>query len=78
MRYFRNYIFSFEKEPEDSLINAINKGLKNGDVRFYDLISAEFFTLLDSKLFEKIKENYKNFEEKNLNSYTYDEDNLPF
>ncbi len=76
MRYFRNNIFTFEEEPEYSLINAINKGLKKGDKRFYDLVSVEFIST-DSKWTEKIKDNFDNFEEKYLYPYV-DEDDLLF
>ncbi|MCH7754784.1 TIGR02391 family protein [candidate division KSB1 bacterium] len=79
MRYFRNGILIFEEEPESSLISAINKRLKKGDSRFYDLVSAEFF-FSDSKWLEKIKDNYDNFEEQDLDQTTseVDEDDLPF
>ena len=76
MRYFRNNIFTFEEEPEYSLIHAINKGLNKGDKRFYDLVSVEFISI-DSKWTEKIKDGFDNFEEKNLYPYN-DEDDLPF
>ena len=55
------------------MINAINKGLKKGDARFYDLVSVEFLTS-DSKWIEKIRNNFENFQEKDLNPYKYDED----
>lgn len=76
IRYFRNNILTFDEEPEYSLINAINKGLKKGDRRFYDLVSVEFISP-DSKWTENIKDNFNNFEAKNLYPYVNKND-IPF
>lgn len=76
MKYFRNSILAFDEQPEYSLINAINKGLKKGDKRFYDLVSVEFLNP-ESKWLKEIQNNYDTFEEKDLYPYL-DEDNLPF
>ncbi len=77
-RFFRNSILSYDTEPSYSVINAINKGLKRGDKRFYDLVSVEM-TFGDRDWTEKIKGNYEKFEEKDLLPSADDfDDDIPF
>lgn len=75
-RFFRNSIIRYDEEPDHALINAINKGLKRGDKRFYDLVSVEM-TIAPRGWTRKIEANYNNFEGKDLYPDSY-EDDTPF
>lgn len=74
LKYFKNDIILQDAEPEELLINAINKGLRKGDRRIYDLVNLDM-SFSDYKWLEKIRESFDNFKEKKL--YDIPED-LPF
>ena len=75
-RYFRNNIIEYGIKPEESIINALKKGLEKGDKRFYDLIAAEFI-FGAAEWAESMKSEYNNFKEKDLYPYPIDDD-IPF
>lgn len=74
-KFFRNNILIFEKEPNYSMINAINKGLRKGDKRFYDLVENEL-SFSTQTWAEKVKKNFDVFEERDL--YPYHDSDVPF
>lgn len=74
IKYFKSDITPINGEPEELLINALNKGLKKGDRRIYDLIELDVL-FSDYKWLDKIRESFEKFEERLLFDAS---DDLPF
>jgi uncharacterized protein (TIGR02391 family) len=75
--YFRNYIYTDQISP--SRHAALIQGLKNGDIRFYNVILGYFnYDLSHPDIPQNILIAMASFTEKDLAPWVYSSDDLPF